>query len=255
VKNESDVRSTIGEVATVLGGIDALIKNAGEIVVGPLDTMERKDFQDALDIHFWAPFNVIFASLPYLSKSRFARIVNIASFEGRVAVPHLSPYCVSKFALIGLSDALRAELASKNIFVTTVAPGLLRTGSQKNAFFKDNTGRSLPGFPWKRAAHLSPWTLITLLVRFWMRFRNRRPELTITIAARLASIVQASAAECNGRPHEAHYPLVTSNADSTQERDLHWLGKRIDSLSFLLTRIADRATELYNGLGNHPLSR
>jgi len=113
VKNESDVRSTIGEVATVLGGIDALIKNAGEIVVGPLDTMERKDFQDALDIHFWAPFNVIFASVPYLSKSRFARIVNIASFEGRVAVPHLSPYCVSKFALIGLSDALRAELASK----------------------------------------------------------------------------------------------------------------------------------------------
>jgi len=35
---------------------------------------------------------------------------------------------------------------------------------------KDNTGRSLPGFPWERAAHLSPWTLITLLVRFWMRF-------------------------------------------------------------------------------------
>jgi NAD(P)-dependent dehydrogenase (short-subunit alcohol dehydrogenase family) len=57
---------TIEEIATVLGGIDVLINNAGEIVVGPLDAMDRKDFQDALDIHFWAPFNVIFASLPYL---------------------------------------------------------------------------------------------------------------------------------------------------------------------------------------------
>jgi NAD(P)-dependent dehydrogenase (short-subunit alcohol dehydrogenase family) len=66
VINESSVRSTIEEIATVLGGIDVLINNAGEIVVGPLDAMDRKDFQDALDIHFWAPFNVIFASLPYL---------------------------------------------------------------------------------------------------------------------------------------------------------------------------------------------
>ena len=107
--------------------------------------MEREDFQNALDIHFWAPFNVTFASLPYLSKSRFARIVNIASFGGKVAVPHLAPYCVSKFALVGLSDALRAELSSKNISVTTVAPGLLRTGSHKNAFFK---GQHRKEFAW-----------------------------------------------------------------------------------------------------------
>ena len=73
VKNESVVRSTIEEIAAVLGGIDLLINNAGEIVVGPLEAMEREDFQNALDIHFWAPFNVTFASLSFLSKSRFAR--------------------------------------------------------------------------------------------------------------------------------------------------------------------------------------
>ena len=56
--------STIEQIATVLGGIDALINNAGEIVVGPLDAMGREDFKDALDIHFWAPFNVTFASYP-----------------------------------------------------------------------------------------------------------------------------------------------------------------------------------------------
>jgi NAD(P)-dependent dehydrogenase (short-subunit alcohol dehydrogenase family) len=80
VRNESDVRSTIQEIATVLGGIDLLINNAGEIVVGPLETMERQDFQNALDIHFWAPFNVTFASLPFLSKSCFARMPCVPNF-------------------------------------------------------------------------------------------------------------------------------------------------------------------------------
>ena len=89
MKSETSVRSTIEQIATVLGGIDVLINNAGEIVVGPLDAMDPEDFKNALDIHFWAPFNIIFASLAYLTKSPFARIVNIASFGGKVAVPHL----------------------------------------------------------------------------------------------------------------------------------------------------------------------
>jgi short-subunit dehydrogenase len=108
--------------------------------------MNRKDFQDALDIHCWAPFNVMFASLPYLYQSHFARIANIASFGGKVAVPHLAPYCISKFALVGLSDALRAELSSKNISITTVMPGLLRTGSHKNALFKGDHRKEFTWF-------------------------------------------------------------------------------------------------------------
>ena len=107
--------------------------------------MKREDFKDAFDIHFWAPFNVTLPLYLTCRKAVIARIVNIASFGGKVAVPHLAPYCVSKFALIGLSDALRAELFSKHISVTTVAPGLLRTGSHKNAFFK---GQHRKEFAW-----------------------------------------------------------------------------------------------------------
>ena len=83
IKDDQAVSSTIEKIAADLGGIDVLINNAGEIVVGPLEAMNRKDFQDALDIHFWAPFNIIFASLPHLQKSTFARIANIASFGGK----------------------------------------------------------------------------------------------------------------------------------------------------------------------------
>jgi NAD(P)-dependent dehydrogenase (short-subunit alcohol dehydrogenase family) len=255
VKNESAVRSTIAEIATVLGGIDLLINNAGEIVVGPLDAMEREDFKDALDIHFWAPFNVIFASLPYLSKSRFARIVNIASFGGKVAVPHLAPYCVSKFALVGLSDALRAELFSKNISVTTVAPGLLRTGSHKNALFK---GQHRKEFTWFSLGASNP--LVSMDADRAARqildaALSRRPELTITLAARLAAITQSL------------LPNVTADLIKLTARLLPRMPIKPDHIAYtgwesgstlspsFLTRMADRATEFYNGLRQFPPRR
>jgi short-subunit dehydrogenase len=64
------------------------------------------------------------------------RIVNISSIGGKIAVPHLAPYCASKFALAGLSSAMHSELAKDGIHVTTVYPGLMRTGSHINALFK-----------------------------------------------------------------------------------------------------------------------
>ena len=83
-------------------------------------------------MRFFAPQVALYAinaALPHLRKRGGGRIVNISSFGGRVAVPHLVPYCASKFALAGLSDSLRAELAQDNIHVTTVCPGMMRTGS------------------------------------------------------------------------------------------------------------------------------
>jgi short-subunit dehydrogenase len=64
------------------------------------------------------------------------RIVNISSIGGKIAVPHLLPYSASKFALAGYSEGLRAELRRENIFVTTVFPGLMRTGSPPNVVVK-----------------------------------------------------------------------------------------------------------------------
>ena len=71
--------------------------------------------------------------------------MNISSIGGKIGVAHLVPYCASKFALTGLSTALRAELAKDKILVTTVSPGLMRTGSPFNAQFK---GRHREEFTW-----------------------------------------------------------------------------------------------------------
>src|SRR5204863_2590958 len=74
--------------------------------------------------------------MPDMRARREGRIVNISSIGGKVSVPHLLPYSASKFALVGLSEGLRAELAKDGIVVTTVCPGLMRTGSPRNAQFK-----------------------------------------------------------------------------------------------------------------------
>src|SRR5207244_4915860 len=126
------VRQTIDR----FGKIDILINNAGVIEVGPLEHMTREDFERAMRVHFWAPFEL---SMQVGSEMRTwggGRIVNISSIGGKIAVPHLAPYCASKFALTRFSHALRAELARDKIYVTTVAPGMMRIGTRVNAKFR-----------------------------------------------------------------------------------------------------------------------
>src|SRR5262249_59696441 len=82
-------------------------------------------------------------------------IVNIPSIGGRTAVPHMAPYSASKFALAGFSDAIRAELARDKIYVTTVTPGLMRTGSHIHAKFKGNHAAEYRWFDWSRKIPLA----------------------------------------------------------------------------------------------------
>ncbi len=136
VTSQEEINHLVGDVCMRFGQIDVLVNNAGVIQVGPLAAQTEQDFEDALKIHFWAPYRMIQTVLPIMRGAGAGRIINIASIGGKVAVPHLAPYCASKFALVGLSSALHVELAKENIFVTTVCPGLMRTGSHVNAYFK-----------------------------------------------------------------------------------------------------------------------
>ena len=140
-----DVDLLVKEVGARLGPIDALVNNAGLVTVGPVEAMEAQDFADAMDTNFWGPLHAIRAVLPEMRRRRTGRIVNIASIGGMIAMPHLLPYSASKFALVGLSEGLRAELARDGILVTTICPGLMRTGSPRHAFFK---GRPRAEYAW-----------------------------------------------------------------------------------------------------------
>lgn len=134
-----EAESAFDQARRKFGPIDILINNAGTIGVGPLETTTIDDFRNSLETHFWAPYFATMAVLPEMRERKQGRIVNISSIGGKISVPHLLPYSTGKFALTGFSQGLRAELRRCNIFVTTVCPGLMRTGSPRNALFKGNT--------------------------------------------------------------------------------------------------------------------
>src|SRR2546430_403795 len=127
--DSAQIQSAVRQTLDRFGKIDILINNAGIIEVGPLEHMKREDFERSMGVHFWAPFELTMQVVPEMRIWGGGRIVNISSIGGKIAVPHLAPYCASKFALTGFSDALRAELARDKIYVTTVAPGMMCIGS------------------------------------------------------------------------------------------------------------------------------
>jgi NAD(P)-dependent dehydrogenase (short-subunit alcohol dehydrogenase family) len=140
-----DVDALVQLVSERLGPIDVLVNNAGIITVGPLETMGVEDFEQAMATNFWGALHAILAVLPQMRRRGEGRIANIASIGGKISVPHLIPYSASKFALVGLSEGLRAELAKDGITVITICPGLMRTGSPRHALFK---GRHRAEYAW-----------------------------------------------------------------------------------------------------------
>jgi len=136
VTDRDAVEEWVSAARARLGHVDVLINNAGIIEVGPLDAMTLEDFERTMQVHFWGALHTTLAVLPAMRARREGRIVNIASIGGKIAVPHLLPYTASKFALVGLSAGLHAELAKDGVAVTTVIPGTMRTGSHLRARFK-----------------------------------------------------------------------------------------------------------------------
>jgi NAD(P)-dependent dehydrogenase (short-subunit alcohol dehydrogenase family) len=145
VSAREDVEDMVARVTAHFGPIDALINNAGTIVVGPVDSLDVEDFRHAMDVNFWGPLYAILGVLPQMRRRGSGRIVNVTSVGGKLSVPHLLPYSASKFALVGLSEGLRAELAGDGIQVSTICPGLMRTGSARHALFK---GRHREEYAW-----------------------------------------------------------------------------------------------------------
>lgn len=133
VRDPHTAERVVDEIVREAGHIDVLINNAGVITVAPFEHTHLEDFAESLATHFWGPLRLIRATLPYLTCDGSGRIVNVSSIGGLIGVPHLSAYAAGKFALTGLSQALNAELKREGIRVTTVTPGLMRTGSYVNA--------------------------------------------------------------------------------------------------------------------------
>ena len=153
ITNRSEVNKLVRDVVKKFGQIDVLINNAGVIQVGPQEEMKVKDYEEAMDTNFWAALYGMHAVLPHFIRQGGGRIVNITSIGGKIAIPHLLPYTASKFALVGLSEGMHAELKKKNIHVTTIVPNLMRTGSPRNVTVK---GDHESEYAWFKISDSSP---------------------------------------------------------------------------------------------------
>jgi len=142
-------------------------------------------------MHFWAPFHVVTEAIPHLRRRGGGRIVNISSIGGKIAVPHMAPYTASKFALVGFSDAIREELARENIYVTTVTPGMMRTGSQIHARFKGDHAAEYRRFTVSSRLPFASISAERAAKKILAACASGRPALAMPISARAMILANA----------------------------------------------------------------
>jgi NAD(P)-dependent dehydrogenase (short-subunit alcohol dehydrogenase family) len=247
VTQQDQVDSLLAQVRSRLGPVDVLVNNAGVIEVGPAETMSPADYQEAMATNFWGLLYPTLTVLPEMRDRRSGRIVNITSIGGKLGIPHLLPYSASKFAAVGFSQGLRAEVASDGIKVVTVCPGLMRTGSPRNAVFR---GRHRSEYAWFSISDALPGLSISVeraARRIVDACRRGDAEVLFPLTARAAAIVSAVA------------PGLTADALGYIDRLLPGPGPQpsgrrtgAESQSWLspswLTRLGDRAARQYNQL-------
>ncbi|CAN5864647.1 SDR family oxidoreductase [soil metagenome] len=248
VRRRADVRLAMDTILEKWTAVDVLINNAGIIQVGPLEHMTTRDFENAMATHFWGPLHMMFEAVPSMRRRGFGRIVNISSIGGRVAVPHLAPYSASKFALTGLSDAVRTELYQYGIRVTTVCPGLMRTGSPPNVSVK---GQHEAEYAWFAISDSLPG-LTTSAERAARQIieacRYGDPELTITVPAKIAARINVLAPALAAQAARLANRLLPgpAGADGNRQRRGHESESRWTNS--LATALTDRAAAANNEL-------
>jgi short-subunit dehydrogenase len=146
VSDEKQAHEFVRMASEQLGPPDILVNNAGVIRVGPLGAMTAADFDEALGVMFWGTVHTTLAVLPHMQQRQAGNIVNIASIGGKISVPHLLPYGCAKSAVVGFSQGLCCAVADDGISVTTVLPGMLRTGSHLRASYQGDPAREFTWF-------------------------------------------------------------------------------------------------------------
>ena len=135
VRDRDAVKAYAAAVAADLGGVDAVVNNAGVALNGDFADLDYESLEWIMDIDFWGVVHGSKEFLPYLVESGDGRLVNISSLFGLMAVPGQSAYNAAKFAVRGLTEAIRQEMlvSGKPVKVTCVHPGGIKTAIARNA--------------------------------------------------------------------------------------------------------------------------
>jgi short-subunit dehydrogenase len=180
VTERAEVFSVIEKVARELGRIDILINNAGIGQCLPLEELCAEDIQRIVDTNLMGAIHCIQAALPILRKQGGGQIVNVSSTVGFKGIPLMSVYCATKFALRGLTESLRMELARDGIELISICPGTTQTDFFRRAV-TNGKGWWLKQ-PWTRG----PETVAKQILRACARHKR---ELVLTPEGKMMVIL------------------------------------------------------------------
>jgi len=151
VTSEAQIESAFEQVSEALGrnGLTGLVNNAGIPLGGPLEFLCIEDFRNEIEVNLIGAVSVTQAFLPLIRKTR-GRIVNIGSMSGFIALPFMSPYAATKFALRAITDSLRVELRPWGISVSIIEIGDVNTGLWERALAViERAAENLPQAGWE----------------------------------------------------------------------------------------------------------
>lgn len=248
VTDPAAVAALVREVEAALGPVEVLVNNAGIIEVGPADTMSPSDYEEALATNFWGMLRPTLAVLPGMRARREGRIVNVTSIGGKLGIPHLLPYSASKFAAVGFSQGLRAELAGEGVKVVTVVPGLMRTGSPRHAVFR---GKHRAEYAWFSISDSLPGLTISAEAaarRILDAASRGDAEVLFPLTARAATAANALAPNLTAGLLAAAGRLLPGSPDGPTGRRKGEESRSWASPSWL-TRLTERAERRNNQLG------
>lgn len=122
VADRTQVCAMVETVVSTFGRVDILVNNAGIGLLSPVADMDPADLQRVIDVNLYGLIWCTQAVLPDMIRRRSGQIINVSSIVGKRALPHMSAYCASKFAVQAFSESLRTEVAPHHIDVIVVCP-------------------------------------------------------------------------------------------------------------------------------------
>lgn len=134
----------VADIESQVGAIDVLVNNAGYGHEGIMEESTMAEIHRQFAVNVFGAVAMMKAVLPYMRQRRQGRILNMTSMGGYITMPGITDYCGSKFALVGISEALGKEVNQFNIFVTSVAPGSFRTDWAGRSMVR--TPRTIPDY-------------------------------------------------------------------------------------------------------------
>ena len=152
VRDDRSVARALAEVHSKAGPVDVLVNNAGVGYIAPMEEVKMEHLRQQFETNFFGVVRVTQAVLPEMRARGRGRIINMSSAAGKVALPLFGPYSGSKFALEGMTDALRLEVYPFGIDVVLIEPGYIPTNFQA-------TSLELSA-PYAAAAESSPYARV-----------------------------------------------------------------------------------------------